>query len=226
MQKGGYSGRLMVVVALFVTCLIVSNIIAVKLIEIRGFVLPAAIVIFPVSYIIGDVLTEVYGYALARRVIWLGFLCNLAAVLAISVGGMLPGAEVWQGQEAWNEILGSTPRLLAASFAAYLVGEFVNSYVLARMKVATGGKHLWTRTIGSTVVGQFTDTLIFMTIAFLGVIPFGVLANAAGTQWASKVAFEVLATPLTYIVIAYLKRAEGVDHYDRGTRFNPFAVAK
>jgi len=226
MQKRGYSGRLMVVVALFVTCLIVSNIIAVKLIEIHGFVLTAANVIFPVSYIIGDVLTEVYGYALARRVIWLGFLCNLLAVLAIWIGGMLPGAEVWQGEEAWNVILGSTPRILAASFAAYLVGEFVNSYVLARMKVATKGRHLWTRTIGSTVAGQFADTLIFMTVAFLGVIPFGVLANAAGTEWVSKVGFEALATPFTYFVVGYLKRTEGVDHYDRDTQFNPFAVAK
>lgn len=226
MRQGGYSGRLMVVVALFVTCLIVSNIIAVKLIEIHGFVLTAANVIFPVSYIIGDILTEVYGFALARRVIWLGFLCNLVAVLAIWVGGMLPGAEVWQGQAAWNEILGSTPRLLAASFAAYLVGEFVNSFVLAKMKIATKGRHLWSRTIGSTVIGQLADTLIFMTVAFLGVIPFGVLANAAGTEWVSKIGFEALATPVTYIVIRHLKRAEGVDHYDHGTRFNPFAVAK
>ncbi|MFZ5789974.1 MAG: queuosine precursor transporter [Pseudomonadota bacterium] len=225
MQRSGYSARFLAVAGLFVTCLIVSNIIAVKLIEVHGFVLTAATVIFPVSYIIGDVLTEVYGYARARRVIWLGFACNLVAVIAIWVGGLLPGAGFWDGQEAWNRILGFTPRLLAASFAAYLVGEFLNSFVLAKMKLATNGRYLWTRTIGSTLVGQLADTGIFVTAAFGGVVPLEVLLNTAGTEWVAKVGYEVLATPLTYLVVGWLKRAEGVDYYDRDTRFNPLVLA-
>ena len=135
--------------------------------------------------------------------------------------GILPGAGFWQGQDAWNQILGAAPRILLASFCAYLVGEFLNSYVLAKMKIATNGKHLWTRTIGSTVVGQLADTAIFMTIAFGGILPLGVMLNAAGTEWVSKVGYEVLATPFTYLVVAWLKRVEGVDFYDRNTRFNP-----
>jgi uncharacterized integral membrane protein (TIGR00697 family) len=221
MRQNGYSPRLMTIAALFVTCLIVSNITAVKLIAVHGMVLTAANVMFPISYIIGDVLTEVYGYAKARRVIWLGFGCNLLAVLGSDVAGILPAADFWQGQGAWDEILGATPRILLASFCAYLVGEFLNSFVLAKMKIATNGKHLWTRTIGSTLVGQLADTSIFMTIAFGGILPLGVMLNAAGTEWVSKVGYEVLATPFTYLVVGWLKRVEGVDHYDRDTRFNP-----
>jgi uncharacterized integral membrane protein (TIGR00697 family) len=133
MQQSGYSPRLLTIAALFVTCLIISNITAVKLISVHGFVMTAANVLFPISYIIGDVLTEVYGYAKARRVIWLGFGCNLVAVLAIYVAGILPGADFWEGQGAWDQILGAAPRILLASFCAYLVGEFLNSYVLAKM---------------------------------------------------------------------------------------------
>jgi uncharacterized integral membrane protein (TIGR00697 family) len=221
MQQSGYSPRLMTIAGLFVTCLIISNITAVKLIAVHGFVLTAANVLFPISYIIGDVLTEVYGYAKARRVIWLGFGCNLVAVLAIYVAGILPGADFWEGQGAWDQILGATPRILLASFCAYLVGEFLNSFVLAKMKIATNGRYLWTRTIGSTVVGQLADTGIFMTLAFGGILPMGVMLNAAGTEWVSKVGYEVLATPFTYLVVAWLKRVEGVDYYDRDTRFNP-----
>src|SRR5262249_12524589 len=142
-SKDGLSPWFVVVAALFVTCLITANIIAVKLAVIFGLVLPAAVVIFPISYILGDVLTEVYGYARARQVIWLGFLCNLVAVVAIAVAGALPAAALWQGDEAFQRILGQTPRILFASFLAYLVGEFVNAYVLARLKVATEGRHLW-----------------------------------------------------------------------------------
>jgi uncharacterized integral membrane protein (TIGR00697 family) len=184
-------------------------------------VLTAANVMFPISYIIGDVLTEVYGYAKARRVIWLGFGCNLLAVLGIYVAGILPGADFWQGQEAWDQILGAAPRILLASFCAYLVGEFLNSFVLAKMKIATNGRHLWTRTIGSTVIGQLADTTLFMTIAFGGILPLNVMLNAAGTEWVSKVGYEVLATPFTYLVVGWLKRVEGVDYFDRNTRFNP-----
>jgi len=221
-----YSPYFVFIAALFVTCLITANIIAVKLIDVFGLILPAAVIIFPISYIFGDVLTEVYGYAASRRVIWLGFLCNLFTVIAIWLGGLLPAASFWQGQSAYDMILGFTPRLLLASFLAYLVGEFANSLVLAKMKIATNGRWLWTRTIGSTIIGQGLDSLVFISIAFAGVIPLDGLANAIVTQWLFKVAYETLATPLTYAVVTWLKRVEGVDTFDRGTNFNPVAFGE
>jgi uncharacterized integral membrane protein (TIGR00697 family) len=221
-----HSNWFLLVAALFVTCLIVSNIIAVKLIDVAGFILPAAIIIFPVSYILGDVLTEVYGYARARQVIWLGFLCNLVAVIAIALGGLLPAAGFWGGQEAYDAILGTVPRILAASFVAYLIGELVNAWVLARLKVAMEGRHLWVRTIGSTLVGQLLDSAIFITIAFAGVMPAEVLVGAVITQWLVKSAYEALATPLTYAAVAFLKRADDVDVYDRDLHFRPFSVSE
>jgi uncharacterized integral membrane protein (TIGR00697 family) len=220
-----HSNWFLLVAALFVTALIVSNIIAVKLIDVAGFILPAAIIIFPVSYILGDVLTEVYGYARARQVIWLGFLCNLVAVVAIWIGGMLPAAGFWGGQEAWDAILGTVPRILAASFVAYLIGELVNAYVLARLKVAMEGRHLWVRTIGSTLVGQLLDSAVFITIAFAGVMPAEVLVGAIVTQWLVKSGYEALATPLTYAAVGFLKRADDVDVYDRDLHFRPFSVS-
>ena len=225
-HREGYSLAVVVVVALFVTALITANITAVKLIEVFGLVLPAAILVFPVSYICGDVLTEVYGYRVARRVIWLGFFCNLLAVVAIYLGGVLPAAPFWQDQHAYETILGYTPRLLAASFLAYLVGEFANSYVLARMKVATNGRWLWSRTIGSTLVGQGLDSLVFVFLAFVGTIPFGAMISAIVAQWLVKSAYEALATPLTYVVVNRLKRTEGIDAYDRDTNFNPLPVGR
>jgi uncharacterized integral membrane protein (TIGR00697 family) len=219
-----YSFRFITLVALFVTCLIAANITAVKLISLYGLLLPAAIVIFPVSYILGDVLTEVYGFRQARRVIWLGFLCNLIVVAAIWIGLVLPAASFWDGQEAYERILGAAPRILAASFLAYLVGEFANAFVLAKMKIATEGRFLWARTIGSTLVGQGLDSLLFITLAFAGVIPLGALATAIVTQWLVKSAYEAAATPVTYLVVGYLKRSEGLDAYDRDTRFSPLAL--
>jgi queuosine precursor transporter len=217
---------LVVVTALFVTSLLTANIIAVKLVALGDLVVPAGVVIFPLSYIFGDVLTEVYGYRQARRVIWLGFLCNLLMVAAIWVGGLLPAAGFWDGQAAYERILGFTPRLLAASFAAYLVGEFANSYVLARLKMATRGRWLWTRTIGSTLVGQGLDSAVFITLAFAGVMPTAdALLSAIFTQWLLKSAYEIVVTPLTYVVVGFLKRVEGLDSYDYETRFNPLLLA-
>lgn len=214
------------IVAVFVTCLITANIIAVKLVDIFGLIVPAAVIIFPISYIFGDVLTEVYGYAASRRVIWLGFFCNLLVVIAIAIGGVLPAASFWQNQAAYDTILGYAPRLLIASFIAYLIGEFANSFVLAKMKVATRGRWLWTRTIGSTLIGQGLDSLVFMTVAFIGTIPLDGLASAVVTQWLFKVAYEVLATPLTYAVVTWLKRKEGIDVYDGKTNFSPFVLSE
>jgi len=219
-----YSLWFVIAVAVFITCLITANITAVKLVNVFGLVLPAGIVIFPISYIFGDILTEVYGYRLARRVIWLGFLCNLLAVIAIWVGQVLPPASFWNGQAAYERILGYTPRLLLASFLAYLVGEFANSFVMAKMKIATRGRWLWTRTIGSTLVGEGLDSLVFTTVAFVGEIPMAVLALAIVTQWLAKSAYEAAATPLTYVAVRFLKQREGIDVYDYDTRFNPLLL--
>jgi uncharacterized integral membrane protein (TIGR00697 family) len=217
------SSQFVAVTALFITCLLVSNIIAVKLIMVGGLVLPAGIVIFPLSYLLADVLTEVYGYRAARRVIWLGFFCNLVAVVAIWLGGLLPAAPFWPNQGAYQSILGATPRLLAASFAAYLVGEFANTMIMSRLKIATQGKHLWLRAIGSTLVGQGLDSAVFISLAFWGIMPGGLLLGAIITQWLVKSVYEALATPLTYAMVGYLKRHEGIDTFDHGISFNPFA---
>jgi len=225
-EKNYYSTWFVLIVAIFVTCLITANIVAVKLVEISGFVLPAGTIIFPVSYIFGDVLTEVYGYRQARRVIWLGFFCNFIVVVAIWIGQLLPPSSFWDGQKAYERILGYTPRLLTASFLAYLVGEFANSFVLAKMKIATKGRWLWTRTIGSTLVGEGLDSLMFMILAFAGTIPMVALLSAILTQWLVKSAYEAAATPLTYIAVNFLKRKEGIDVFDYGTKFNPLLLGE
>jgi len=228
-QIGGVralSPAFLVVTGAFIACLIVANIIAVKLVSFGGLILPAAVIVFPLSYLFGDVLTEVYGFARARLVIWLGFACNALVVLAILAACVLPGAPFWTAgdQAAYDRILGFTPRLLLASFLAYLVGEFVNSYVLARLKVATRGRRLWLRTISSTLAGEGLDSLVFITIAFYGT-PVD-LGTTIVTQWLFKSAYEVIATPLTYLIVGWLKRIEGVDHFDYHTDFNPVALQK
>jgi uncharacterized integral membrane protein (TIGR00697 family) len=223
-QQSRHSTWFVLIVAMFITCLVTANITAVKLLLVYGLLLPAGIVIFPISYICGDVLTEVYGYRQTRRVIWLGFLCNLLAVAAIWVGQILPAAPFWDGQAAYERILGYTPRLLVSSFLAYLVGEFANAFILAKMKLATRGRWLWTRTIGSTLVGQGLDSLVFVTLAFAGTIPVGHMATAIMTQWLVKTVYEAVATPLTYGVVSFLKRQEGIDVYDHETHFNPLLI--
>jgi queuosine precursor transporter len=221
---GRLSWRFVAIAAFFVTALVVSNVIAVKLVEVSGRVFPAALVVFPLSYLLGDVLTEVYGFRAARAVIWLGFACNLMAVLAIQAAIALPAAPFFEDDEAYDQILGTTWRLFLASLAAYLVGELVNSAVLARMKVATGGRFLWARTIGSTVVGEGLDSAIFVTLAFAGTgTP---LVDPILTTWAIKVAYETAATPLTYALVNTLKRREGVDVFDRDTSFSPLPVGR
>jgi len=216
------SYRFVVIAAIFITCLITANIIAVKVISFGPVILPAAIIVFPISYIFGDVLTEVYGYRWARRVIWLGFACNLIFVFFAWAGQMLPPASFWEGQAAYKSILGYTWRLLIASFFGYLVGEFANSFVLAKMKILTRGRWLWSRTIGSTIVGQGLDTAVFITLAYIGTasfVPIMILYH-----WLIKTGYEAVATPFTYAVVNYLKKKEAVDTYDRETRFNPFLV--
>lgn len=216
------SHRFVVIAAIFVTCLVTANIIAVKVISLGSVVLPAAIIVFPLSYIFGDILTEVYGYRWARRVIWLGFLCNLIFVIFARIGQAIPPASFWGGQEAYESILGPTWQILVASFVGYLVGEFANSFVLAKMKILTRGRWLWTRTIGSTIVGEGLDTAIFITLAYIGTtsfVPIMILYH-----WLIKTGYEVAATPLTYAVVNYLKKKEAVDTYDHKTNFNPFLI--
>ena len=218
------SWRFVAIATFFVTALVVSNVIAVKLVEVSGRVFPAGLVVFPLSYLLGDVLTEVYGFRAARAVIWLGFACNLMAVLAIQAAMTLPAAPFFGNDEAYDAILGTTWRLFLASFAAYLVGELMNSAVLARMKVATAGRFLWARTIGSTIVGEGLDSAIFVTLAFAGTgTP---LLDPILTTWAIKVAYETAATPLTYALVNTLKRREGVDVFDRDTSFSPLPVGR
>jgi uncharacterized integral membrane protein (TIGR00697 family) len=217
------SYRLVIITAVFVTCLITANVIAVKVVSLGPALLPAAVFVFPISYIFGDVLTEVYGYRVARRVIWLGFACNLLFVFFVWVAQVLPAAGFWEGQAAYEAILGYTPRLLAASFCGYLAGEFANSFVLARMKILTRGRWLWTRTIGSTVVGQGLDTAIFITVAFAGT--GAAVPVLIGWHWVSKVAIEAVCTPGTYAIVNRLKREEAIDTYDYRTNYNPFAIS-
>lgn len=202
------------------------------MISVWRLILPAGVILFPITYIFGDVLTEVYGYARARQVIWLGFFCNLLAVIAIWIAGILPAAEFWRAgvfenpksaQDAYRAILGFTPRLLVASFIAYLFGEFINSYVLAKLKVRTKGRFLWMRTIGSTIVGQGADSAIFIMIAFYGIFPLNAIGVSILSQWGFKVAYEAAATPLTYLVVNKLKKLEQLDHFDRQTDFSPWA---
>ncbi len=212
------------VTALFVTCLIISNIIAVKIGAFGSYFLPVAVILFPVTYIIGDVLTEVYGFCATRRAIWTGFACNLLAVIAIFIAMKIPSAPFFENQKAFEQILGFAPRLLVASFVAYLIGQFANSLVMAKMKIKTAGKHLWTRTIGSTIIGEGLDSLVFIVIAFYGVMPSSVIGGLILAQWVFKTLFEVVATPFTYLVVNYLKKTEMIDVYDKDTSFNPLSM--
>ena len=218
------SWRFVACAALFITCLLTANVIAAKLVVIGGVVLPAGIVIFPISYILADVLTEVWGYSATRRVIWLGFACNALMVAATWVGGALAPAPFWKEQAAYEAILGQTPRLLGASFVAYLAGEFANAFVMAKVKIWTKGRWLWMRTIGSTIVGEGLDSAIFVALAFGGTMPGGVLAHVIAGQWGAKVLYEVAATPLTYAVVGWLKSRERVDTFDYQTDFNPIRL--
>ena len=220
------------VMAAFVVILLLSNILGAGKVSVID--LPfvglwpfgAGILFFPVAYVIGDVLTEVYGFARARRCIWVGTAALLFMAFMSWVVVALPPAADWTGQEAYEAVFGQVPRIVFASIVAFWAGEFVNSVVLARMKVWTGGRHLWTRTIGSTVAGQGVDSLIFYPLAFWGAAGWtnDLVLKVLLTQWALKVAWEAILTPVTYLVVGALKRREGVDVFDEGTNFTPFAA--
>ncbi len=210
------------ITAAFVAVLMISNVASCKFVQLGPFTFDGGTILFPISYIFGDVLTEVYGYRAARRVIWTGF--GAAALMAgtFALVGALPPAEGWTNQAAYRAILGSTPRIVLGSLVAYWAGSFSNAWVLARMKVWTGGRWLWTRTIASTLVGEGVDTLLFVAIAFLGAQPLSLLLRTVLSNYVFKCGVEAAFTPLTYRVVNALKRAEGVDAYDRDTVFSPF----
>ena len=213
------------VMAAFVSVLLLSNLIgAAKLSTVQGFTFGAGILFFPLGYVIGDVLTEVYGYARARRCVWTGFAAMLFMAVMAYVVVHLPPADGWPDQKAYEAVFGNTWRIVFASLFAFWAGEFVNSYVMAKMKLWTRGRHLWSRTIGSTVAGQAVDSALFYPLAFLGVWETHQVVLVMVTNWALKVAWEAVLTPVTYAVVGTLKRAEGVDIYDEATDFTPFSA--
>ncbi len=212
------------ILAIFASILLLSNLGAVKLVAFGSIISDGGAVLFPLAYIFGDILTEVYGYKYARRAVWTGFIVMLLAVCALTIVRYLPAAPGWDNQAAFDSTLGFFPRIVLASLAAYLVGEFMNSYALAKLKVKTGGKKLWVRLVGSTVVGEFFDTTIFGLIAFGGILSGKDMLVYLLIGWLFKTGVEVVMLPVTYRVVAFLKRRENEDYYDRKTNFTPFSL--
>lgn len=208
--------------ALFVAVLLISEVTSTKLIKISFVQTAGAIILFPIAYIFNDILTEVYGYARARRVVWIGLGAQVLQALVLTAVQHLPPAPSWHDQSAYNTILGFVPRLNLASIIAYLAGGFINDFTLAKMKILTKGKFLWMRTIGSTLAGQLVDSFLFIGIAFYGKIPNPIIVQIAFTQYVLKVGYETVATPITYFVVNKLKQKEGIDVYDTSTNFTPF----
>jgi uncharacterized integral membrane protein (TIGR00697 family) len=213
-----------VLVALFVAVLLISNIASTKILTIWMFTFDGGTLLFPLSYIFGDILTEVYGFRRSRRVIWLGFFSALIMSLVLFVVQILPPAGDWTNQKAYEAVLGFVPRIVAASLLAYFAGEFTNSMILSRLKILTKGRYLWTRTIGSTLIGEGFDTIIFCMVAFFGVLPASVFKAVLISNYIFKCAVEIIFTPLTYLIVRTLKRKENTDVYDYGVNYNPFQV--
>ncbi|MCR5060159.1 MAG: queuosine precursor transporter [Saccharofermentans sp.] len=205
----------------FITCLLLSNLIAGKMWAVtENITLPAAVILFPVTYILGDVFTEVYGFRKARSVIWLGFMCSFFAVMVYLLTIALPHPGYWENQEAYAIVMGTTPRVAIASFAGYLFGEFSNSIILSRLKVVTKGKKLWIRTIVSTLIGEGLDSVIFIMISFWGTMENSVVLRMILFQYLFKVSYEIIFTPLTYLVIKRVKKAENIDVFDENIKYN------
>lgn len=215
-----------IMTASFVAVLLLSNIASTKIVKAGPFEFDGGTILFPLSYIFGDILVEVYGYRRARRVIWTGFVWIAMAAVTLAIVDALPAAPGYELSAAYSAILGQVPRIVLASLAAFWAGEFLNSYLMARLKVITDGRLLWLRTIGSTIVGEGVDTAIFLAIAFWGVLPHDLLVAVFISNYVFKVAVEVILTPVTYAVVNFLKRAEGIDVFDVDTDFNPFHVAR
>ena len=208
----------------FVSVLLISNIASAKVVDFGWFTFDGGTLLFPLSYIFGDILTEVYGYRRSRKVIWLGFFMALLMSIIFIIVGKLPSAPGWNNQNAYDLILGLTPRIVIASLIAYSCGEFSNSFILAKMKIWTKGKMLWTRTIGSTIVGELVDSILFIVIAFYGIFPNSLIITLIISNYLFKTGVEVLFTPITYKVVHFLKKTENEDYYDIDTNFNPFIL--
>lgn len=220
----GHSKYFLYIAILFVAVLMVSNTVAVKLFQIGPFFFTGAIMIFPISYIFGDIITEVYGYQASRRIIWAGFFSLIFMSIAYYLVQLLTPAPFWPNQGAYEAILGLVPRIVLGSIVGYFAGEFSNSYILSKLKIWTRGKHLWARTISSTVAGEAVDTILFALIGFAGTIPFNNLILVILSGYVVKVLIEVLLTPVTYMVVKKLKQLENVDTYDYGVNYNPFRL--
>ncbi len=223
-ENNQLSPLFLIIACFFVTCLLLSNIIAGKLITVFGWVLPGAVILFPLTYIFGDVLTEVYGFRKARLVIWTGFGANLLMVLVFALIIYIPSPGFFEGQEAFALVLGMAPRVVLASLLAYFIGELTNAFILSKMKIMTAGKWLWARTIGSTLIGEGIDTVVFITLAFWMLVPTEVLLQMMLFQYIFKVSYEILATPLTYLAVGKLKNQEGLDTFDYNVKYNPFRL--
>jgi len=219
-NEKNYVSRLFVIISVvFVTCLLLSNLVAGKMMSVFGIVLPAAVILFPITYIFGDILTEVYGFKNSRLIIWLGFACSAFAVIVYTITIALPYPDFWSNQEAYKTVLGTTPRIFAASLIGYLFGSFSNSILLSKVKVIMKGKKLWIRTISSTIVGEGFDTIIFISIAFWGIMETSVLLQMMLFQYLWKVCYEIVLTPVTYKVVKWLKNQEGIDVYDTNVKY-------
>ncbi len=214
-----------IITGLFTACLIISNILDTKFFQIGQSVFPAGIILFPVVYVFGDVFTEVYGYAQSRKAIWTGFFSLLVLVLSLEVARRLPAASFWQGQVAFDTILGKVPRIVIASVTAYFAGEFVNSFTIAKLKIKQGGKAMPIRFVASTVLGQAVDTFVFIAIAFAGSMAVGEMAQVFLSAWIFKVLWEVIALPVSIPLVKWLKKVENEDYYDKDTNFSPFKLS-
>lgn len=214
------------ITALFVAVLLISNVASTKILNLGPLTFDGGTILFPLSYIFGDILTEVYGYARSRKVIWLGFIAATLMSVTLAIVGALPPAADWPNQDAYEVILGQTPRIVVASLIAYFAGEFSNSVTLAKLKVLTQGRRLWLRTISSTLLGQLLDTALFVLIAFTGTVPTNVLLAIVVSNYLFKCGVEILFTPITYWITGWLKQQEHEDYYDRETDFNPFRLSR
>lgn len=213
-----------IITGLFAACLVISNLLDTKFFELGKTAFPAGIILFPIVYVFGDVFTEVYGYAQSRKAIWTGFFSLLIMVVFFEIARRLPAASFWEHQEAFDMILGKVPRIVIASITAYFVGEFTNSFIMAKLKLFQKGKSMAIRFVASTLAGQFVDTAVFIVIAFAGTLKFGDMVTVFISAWLFKVLWEVLALPISVPVVRWLKKVENEDYYDRDTNFNPFKL--
>lgn len=223
-MKNKVSVLFMLAGILFATCLLISNILASKIMMVGPWAAPAGVLIFPLAYIINDVIAEVWGYRKARLIIWAGFGVNLLAVTFFSLSIAVPAASFWADQEAYSTVLGSTPRIVAASLLAYLLGSFLNAFIMSKFKVLTRGKGFSVRAVVSTLVGEGADSLIFITVAFAGIFPLKVLLTMVVTQGLIKTVYEVAVLPLTFWVVKKVKTLEGIDTFDHSVSYNPFRI--